>query len=273
MCDKKNIFLILFFFIILSTACSIQKHYRILSFFFDGVPNPEKAEIIVEVDTVEIEVDTLVAVNTVPLEYVHKPYQDRKCSNCHDNTRMGMLNEPMPDICVSCHTDFQLNYGNPHGPVTGGHCNTCHHPHKTRHQKLLIKPENELCFHCHEANRINDNPFHSGIGENTCLECHNPHGSNNHMLLEQGSCSNCHDDFNEKFEVLHGPVAIGYCSSCHTKHGTGMEKLLTRTGQALCLHCHDGKLIFQNENHEDIDDADCYECHNPHGGSDKYMFY
>ena len=49
------------------------------------------------------------------------------------------------------------------------------------------------------------------------------------------------------------------------------DKLLLRTGQSLCLYCHDMKQVLASEVHKDINNTNCTECHNPHGGDDKYI--
>ncbi|MEN8157869.1 MAG: cytochrome c3 family protein, partial [Bacteroidota bacterium] len=102
--------------------------------------------------------------------------------------------------------------------------------------------------------------------------CHNPHGSNNHLLLQQGTCYLCHDDFRGSYKVVHGPVSVGHCATCHTSHGSGKEKLLVSSGQELCLQCHDAGRLLKDETHSYIEDTNCTECHNPHGGEDRFMF-
>jgi len=40
--------------------------------------------------------------------------------------------------------------------------------------------------------------------------------------------------------------------------------MLIEPGQELCFQCHDQEEVLANENHEEIEDTACWECHDPH---------
>ncbi len=270
---KKYVFLIFTVFII---ACSTQKHYKTLAFFFDGVPNPDEIEkqgfATDSIQQSSMDSTAILAEVKKPTLTFHQPFRNKECAACHNQGQMGSLKEPQPNLCYQCHTNFSTLYSFEHGPAAGGFCTECHQPHKAKDKNLLRETGQELCLRCHRPDEVYKSDFHDRSDKADCTTCHNPHGSKNHSLLQPGTCTQCHDDFNEQYAVVHGPVAGGYCSACHTSHRSGKEKLLIKTGQQLCYYCHETKQILKNEEHADIEDADCTECHNPHGGDDRYMF-
>jgi predicted CXXCH cytochrome family protein len=252
-------------------ACTPQKKYRVLSFFFDGVPEPISEHLTISLDSVSNNDDVNVALGDKKTElYLHEPYKD--CENCHTPSSMGSLNKKQPALCYNCHDNMSESYDKLHGPVQGGYCTSCHNPHKSKIQNLLVEEGQKLCFKCHEISAISQSNMHADIGETDCINCHNPHGGVNKNYMVKGSCLNCHDNFDKKFTYVHGPVAGGFCGTCHSSHASSADKLLLRTGQDLCTYCHDKSLVLKNESHEGIEDMSCMECHNPHGGEDRFIF-
>jgi len=264
--------------LLLIGACSVEKHYRSLSFFFDGVPNPE----LIRQQAISDSLEAIADENEVIAEIgksdfiLHPPYKERKCDHCHNQGQMGSLNESMPQLCTQCHPNLGMQSTFTHGPARGGYCTQCHHPHKAKEEKLLLQSGRELCLNCHDVNSLFAGDFHDSGDESDCISCHNPHGSENHSLLQQGACASCHGIFNAQYAVLHGPVASNNCSACHVPHRIGTKGLLVRKGRELCLNCHDASDVLKKVYHLDMLDsgvASCTDCHNPHGGDDKYMFY
>ncbi len=274
---QKQIKNILPFFvagILLITACSPETRYNVLSFIFDGVPDPNLTNINPLNDSVNKADSTKIlniASNTVKPEFTfHQPYIDKDCNACHNNN-MGQVLETQPKLCYTCHDNFEDTYTNIHGPTAGGYCTSCHNPHKSKLPKLLTRKGKDLCLFCHDP-KISDNDIHSIVETSDCTSCHNPHGEDNTFFLVNGSCYKCHDNFSEKYKFLHGPVAGGFCNSCHDTHNSESDYKLLLSGQSLCYKCHNKQSILKNENHDGIEDTNCTECHNPHGGDDKYLF-
>jgi predicted CXXCH cytochrome family protein len=270
-CCVKNIAYSLIAITIIS-SCVTKRNYKSLSFFFDGVPDPsvkEKVEIShIDSSAQTVEIDSSI---TKPIVFKHFPYAENDCNSCHDKKFLGAYVEPLPALCYQCHENFNESYNSLHGPVKGGYCTSCHDPHQSKISALLLEEGQQLCFRCHETSVISPGNFHSDIGEKSCIDCHNPHGGGNNNYLVEGSCLNCHDNFNQKYDYLHGPVALGYCNTCHDSHNSGKENLLLRAGQKLCTSCHDIITVLQNEIHDDIDNLSCLECHNAHGGEDRFI--
>lgn len=260
--------------VLIIAACSVQDHYRTLSIFFDGVPNPDRIDqTAIDSATIIIDSTTIFAQNTIPKLNIHHPYLEKECAACHNQGRMGTLNESEPGLCFQCHSNLDIRYNSEHGPAAGGFCTECHNPHKSTEETLLLRKREELCFSCHEEKQVKESLFHNISDETACLACHSPHGSDNHSLLKQGVCYSCHDDFSDQYQALHGPVAMGRCSECHTPHTKGSDKLLVKKGRDLCFNCHNAGRLLKSDTHSYIEDADCMECHNPHGGEDRFLFY
>ena len=264
---KKHIF----FFVIITSlfiACSPEISYKVLSFLFDGVPDPDENEIVAVNDSLS-QIDSIATERVIKPQFVlHPPYKERACTNCHDRSTMGKLLKPQPELCYQCHEDFNETYGFLHGPVAGGYCTACHNPHMAKFEKLLLRQGKQLCLHCHNSARILKNEFHIDLKDTNCIRCHNPHGGENRYMPQPGLCYQCHEDFNETYNFLHGPVAGEYCTICHSPHSSKSEKLISRSGQQVCLYCHNPKQVFSSEPHEDIENTNCTECHNPHGSPD-----
>ncbi|MEN8250878.1 MAG: cytochrome c3 family protein [Bacteroidota bacterium] len=261
--------------IIVLTACSVQKHFNTLSFFFDGVPNTEDGIENFVTDSLNSGTGDTLAISAQledPSSYIHQPYLKKQCASCHNQGQMGSMNSTQPALCYQCHTNLETAHQYEHGPAASGFCTECHDPHKSKNDHLLQRIGEDLCYRCHNATQVSESLFHNILEETTCTSCHHAHGSDNHSLLHQGTCYNCHDNFADLYAFTHGPVISGRCSECHASHRKGSEKLLIRSGQDLCFHCHDSQRILGGETHSYIDDANCTECHNPHGGEDRFMF-
>ena len=269
---KKPILYFIIISVVFVAACSPETRYKVLSFVFDGVPDQDFLgnialnDSIYQVDSTEI---LVIAKNqNIQKNYIHQPYLEKDCKSCHDNTK-GLVAQP--ELCYTCHENFEDDYKIIHGPVAGGYCTSCHDPHKSKITSLLKRENEALCSHCHDPIQLASNDLHSIIEITNCTECHNPHGEENTFLLKDGTCYLCHEDFSEKYAYLHGPVGGGFCNSCHETHMSDSEHKLSLKGQSLCLKCHNTESVFKNENHEGTEEYDCMECHNPHGGEDKFI--
>ncbi|WP_242084874.1 cytochrome c3 family protein [Aestuariivivens sediminis] len=273
---KYSIFIVLFmgvFFI----NCSVQSGYRIKSFFFDGVPNPNTVVVQDTVVTIN-EKDTLmgqppiVKQDITPIAgSIHPPVKERKCFECHDEKNRTKGKFPLTELCYTCHNGFKKTYAFTHGPAETGRCTMCHNPHKSNEVKLLYSVKQDLCLQCHEQHDIAANNFHANIGEQNCMECHNPHGGDNRNFLRKEACLQCHNSITENKTYLHGPVDAGQCAICHSPHGAKEPKLLVSTGNTLCLGCHNTDDVYSKKYHTKKNRQDCITCHYPHGSNESYL--
>ncbi len=204
------------------TGCAPETRYRVLTFFFTGVPplhGPSPAELAAQEaasaaqraksQPTQAELDRLAALKPFTGPYVHGPYAADDCSQCHEMAEGGFsfgnsdavakksivpgqfVRTPV-ELCVACHTSkssvaAQAAGLRLHGPAWL--CTNCHQPHSSRQRYLLKTAAGKLCLQCHGAGFIQDTELHAGLTD--CLECHNPHLGMNARMLR--------DDFEEVF--------------------------------------------------------------------------
>ncbi|MBL8732668.1 MAG: hypothetical protein JNN13_09900 [Planctomycetes bacterium] len=185
----------------LLAACSATTRYQVLSFFFDGVPDPNAP------------VSTEQLITPVPERFVyqppqpdpatlpkmHRPYADRKCDACHkssmdrkqrDPTSFNVadaaaLRMPVEQLCRSCHPLTEQPYQ--HAPALMGECVRCHQPHASTNSHLLLTPKvRGLCVPCHTAEMMTSEAQHAGYADRDCCECHDPHAADARAFLKAG---------------------------------------------------------------------------------------
>lgn len=169
-------------------------NHKILSTIFDGVPSfPPQNEMCEEyyVNRTEAEAagQSLAAIEAgsrSPNYSSHKPYDEKKCSDCHSNDKNqndGLI-VPKQELCFVCHKDF-VKGDNVHGPVAVGDCLSCHLPHSSNHRALLIEDPDQICSTCHQESRLaaamHDRFIVKVI---SCGECHDPHAGDARYFLK-----------------------------------------------------------------------------------------
>jgi predicted CXXCH cytochrome family protein len=182
---KKKNAISLFVFLLLFSACS-SSNYEILSFFFDGVPDPNEQKI----ETKEVVIDSSgikkreeILKRATPKFILHGPYSAKLCGDCHNMNQGFKLLQEEPKLCYECHDNFAEEATVLHGPVAAGLCSECHHPHRSKNEFLLTKTGQDLCYKCHDEKSIKENEEHIDIEDENCITCHDPHGSNEKYLL------------------------------------------------------------------------------------------
>lgn len=103
------------------------------------------------------------------------------------------------------------------------------------------------CAECH-ADLIEEAVVHSPAAEGECEACHEftPVDVDvwrvSFTLPEEELCLECHTDQEEELQrgLVHGAVPAFGCSSCHSPHQSTLPRLLRKSGNALCLDCHQG---------------------------------
>lgn len=178
--------------IMILAGCSPKSDSGVLSFFFDGVPKPsakENTENTGNTETIHKPDTTLLAAVSDslagPSMIIHKPYFNRQCESCHDNSGTSSRTaESQTGICYKCHKDFQEKYSNQHGPVAAGYCTACHAPHESENKDLLKRKGQAMCLLCHSEDQVKKNKAHTTISDQDCTQCHNPHGGSNSYFLQ-----------------------------------------------------------------------------------------
>lgn len=189
---RLHYILLIFCVCLVLSSCRAGQGYRLLTFFFDGVPVPETDE--TAVDTLKIKTENLIRSRDLTEERlyaderpasVHPVYRPDSCRLCHDRNHSNRLISPIPDLCYQCHTRFSETYTFLHGPVGAGMCASCHFPHQSPNRALLKQPEREHCLFCHQAGDVTKNIAHDTISTVACMQCHDPHGGSDvHFIRE-----------------------------------------------------------------------------------------
>lgn len=157
-------------------SCSVtEKNYTTLSFFFDGVPDPN-AKAKGGPGAVALDMASS------PTYSVHKPYAAGACAECH--SQAYELTPQDSGICMKCHKDRTNEYPKMHGPVAAAACLWCHAPHESAEAHLMKKPAREVCLQCHEAASLSVErvPEHADAAR-SCLDCHSGHGGTASFFL------------------------------------------------------------------------------------------
>ena len=163
-------------------GCSTpRERYKVLSFFFDGVPNPDappKKIVAAVVDTEDKPVLNATVISR------HKPYEERKCAVCHSSAK-GEIQEfgKAYEACVKCHKKVTTGRPRMHGPVAVGACSFCHAPHESIYPALLKDSPAKVCRNCHEQALLSAIPQHAE-GQKNCITCHYGHGGNERYFLK-----------------------------------------------------------------------------------------
>jgi predicted CXXCH cytochrome family protein len=180
----------------LLSGCDDSRRYKVLSYFFDGVPLPEseRAALQEQAHLSDPNSVDVVLLQGQPIEiwYTHEPYKscDVKCHGVRTGGYSGsvrMAVEP-PQLCLQCHENMDYSMSRPglsvHGPVAVGECLMCHSPHKSKYKHVLKQSVPDLCYQCHVASRIELIKGHSQAKD--CLKCHYGHTSPEKFLLREG---------------------------------------------------------------------------------------
>ncbi len=194
---KNRIKRLLVLYIILSVlmpiGCNQATRYKILTFFFEGVPPPgsrERAAAIAKKKAQEDSSDDPVAKDK-PVRVARQTDSSRHapikyCNKCHRGTmrkRKRQLIKPVPDLCYSCHKQDYTRSVYVHAPVRIGDCLECHTHHQSGFIHLQKAAQPALCYQCHLQQDMNTIPGHQESQDVICTKCHNPHSSSEKKLL------------------------------------------------------------------------------------------
>ncbi len=164
----------------LCVACRVEKHYKLLSFFFDGVPPPGAAGAPGRAGAGESAVFSS-----------HPGYVERRCNECHgDQARFGLFASGFTklddSVCTKCHAQVLDEHPMLHGPVAAGACLWCHQPHESPQPWLLTAASPALCLQCHRFQLQEAPPVaHHQDPDRDCLECHAGHGGAHRYFLRE----------------------------------------------------------------------------------------
>jgi len=152
-------------------GCSIEKNYDLLSFFFDGVPDPNAP------------LDEWTIKGGRPASYMeHKPFEQGRCTDCHPKLFVPVQNGSQ--VCMKCHEGKDRDEPRMHGPVAANACLFCHNPHDSVYPALLRRAPQQLCRQCHDSFLLDTGRVEAHADDaRNCLDCHRGHGGANAYFL------------------------------------------------------------------------------------------
>ena len=165
---------------LLALGCSVRKNYKTLSFFFDGVPDPNAP-----VKRLSTSSNAAAGSNEqlpAPKMYRHKPYADGKCEECHAADKKHLVTVKA-ELCLKCHAPAVKQYPVMHAPVAIGQCLWCHEPHESDSPQLLKTTAAQLCLQCHDPELLPSDIKPHQSDQANCLACHVGHGGVKRSLL------------------------------------------------------------------------------------------
>lgn len=169
-------------------ACAPAPRYRVLSFFFDGVPDPDAPTTSTQVThrrrpyaLPHRPARPITVPAALPYVSQHKPYAERQCDGCHDLTSGNESMTAGMGLCDRCHEEQRVRERWSHGPINLGMCTPCHKAHESPYPHLLEEPLPALCQRCHEDSMDRIPKYHEVPELGQCTRCHDPHTS---KLLE-----------------------------------------------------------------------------------------
>lgn len=268
-------------------GCDPKTKYKVLTFFFDGVPPLPGMpgygmEPIIGPDGLVIDFDDPRAQAFLArdrarqakaednagevISFSHPPYTTRKCMACHDKNKS--FSAVTTETCQSCHKAYYDTQWNDwvHGPVALGKCSMCHLPHTSKYRGLLNKSARDLCFSCHNEARTLARPHHVEAAFKPCSTCHDPHFTGNrHLLVDAFSY--------QRRKRAHKIAAKGHaewkkkvCSKCHD---VNRSNAVLPSAEKTCVTCHDKVLhpIAGGKVHEPVLKGRCLSCHTAHAST------
>jgi len=161
-------------------GCSVEKHYELLSFFFDGVPDPNAPDDLFRDRSGRLRRPSV----------MHPPFKEGACEKCHVGAgTFGLTFSGYSDVkaqvCFKCHDTLLDAYPLLHGPVAAGGCLWCHEAHLSQYAHLLKTTTPELCMDCHGFSlRATPDGPHEDL-ERDCLDCHLAHGGRTRFFLRE----------------------------------------------------------------------------------------
>lgn len=179
--------------LMLVCGCSQVDRHKVLTTIFEGVPSLPPPEQLCK----EYAEKRLVAFQdelagkkdgaadaASKLGSVHRPYDEKRCDDCHDKSKEGGTVLPKNELCGMCHTGF-LKGMYAHGPAAVGDCLACHVPHTSNFPKLLKVDKAHVCSTCHKEQRLAQE-MHDKIAARkmVCTDCHDPHSGNSSYFLK-----------------------------------------------------------------------------------------
>ncbi|NIA06642.1 MAG: hypothetical protein GWP14_03235 [Actinobacteria bacterium] len=263
---------------LLYAGCSEAARYRVLSFFFDGVPppkgmEPKETEALAEDRAGQAQTAKTKAAAQKPTVFIyHAPYKDRLCFQCHQAEGSYQAPTAGAKLCQRCHASyFRFEESDwAHGPTAVGDCAFCHEPHKSEYQNLLTADQPDLCWKCHQASDVLAKPYHRQASKEPCSKCHDPHFAGNNLLLADSRSYLRRKQTAKTIQSTHAKWSKNDCTKCHTAQESYE---LVEDVNTVCLTCHQKVLetVPGQKLHSPVRQEQCVLCHTPHKSSRDHL--
>lgn len=154
--------------VLLAIGCRAETRYRVLTIFFEGVPEPGSIP-----ETPEQRTGSGDRLEN-PVSF-HASFREERCTECHVRKKEAALLAPIPDLCWRCHP--RPLEGDPwnHAPARVGACLACHVGHEAATPDLLTTEGKTLCYGCHRASYVEALAGHQAVDLERCATCHRAH--------------------------------------------------------------------------------------------------
>lgn len=118
---------------------------------------------------------------------------------------------------------------------------------------------------------IKQESTHPPYAEKRCNDCHDKNTDSGFVVPAEALCAHCHKGF-PTGDFLHGPAAVGACRKCHSPHSADNPNLLTKPPEELCVACHaEPRTTVSLHSTSQAKGMVCTNCHDPHGGSNRFF--
>jgi predicted CXXCH cytochrome family protein len=112
---------------------------------------------------------------------------------------------------------------------------------------------------------------HPPFADKRCSLCHDKNTESGFVTPADQLCGHCHKVF-PRGEYLHGPAAVGACLKCHVPHSSDNPSLLSLSKRDVCISCHKETRVAEAMHAKVVTSGMyCSDCHDPHGGSNRYF--
>ncbi|MFZ4855052.1 MAG: cytochrome c3 family protein [Desulfuromonadaceae bacterium] len=118
---------------------------------------------------------------------------------------------------------------------------------------------------------VKHDSIHPPFAEKRCNDCHDKSTDSGFVVATDALCAHCHKGF-PSGDFLHGPAAVGTCLKCHAPHSADQLNLLVKPLEEICDTCHaEARSSSKLHSSTRARGIACTDCHDPHGGSNRFF--
>lgn len=131
--------------------------------------------------------------------------------------------------------------------------------------------KDELAAKLKQQQGIKQDSAHPPFVEKKCNDCHDKSTDSGFVVAADALCAHCHKGY-PSGDFLHGPAAVGACLKCHAPHSADFPTLLVKPVADVCDPCHaEARSSSKLHTATRAKGMICTECHDPHGGSNRFF--